>query len=141
MRLSILIVIVLLAFSSHARDTRHTFPVADVFDNEEFAGRIDDVQFFFAGEETPAVAEKMGEYQANKKTNAFGKDDNEACTWAFLSALQSLHDRALKEGGDAVIDVYSYYKRDKFESPDEYECGAGAIMAGVTLKGTVVKLK
>ena len=141
MRLSILIVIVLLAFSSQARDARHTFPVADVFDNEEFAGRIDDVQFFFAGEETPAVAEKMGEYQANKKTNAFGKDDNEACAWAFLSALQSLHDRALKEGGDAVIDVYSYYKRDKFESPDEYECGAGAIMAGVTLKGTVVKLK
>ena len=141
MRFSLLIGILLVAFTADARDTRHTYPVADVFENEEFADRIDNVQFFFAGEEAPPIERTLGEYQSNKKTNAVGKGDNEACRWAFLSALQALHDRALKEGGDAVINIYSYYKRDKFESPDEYQCGAGAIMAGVTLKGTVVKLK
>ena len=141
MRISFLMGLCLLASAASARDTLQTYPISDVFDNQEFASRIDGVQFFFAGADTPPIATKMGEFQANKKTNAFGKGDNEACRWAFLSALQSLHDRALTEGGDAVINIYSYYKRNKHESPTEYQCGAGAIMAGVTLKGTVVKLK
>src|SRR3546814_15311729 len=54
--------------------------------------------------------------------------------------MLSLRDRALKEGGDAVIDIHSVYKGDEFKSATEYECGAGTIMGGVARRGTVVKL-
>jgi hypothetical protein len=48
--------------------------------------------------------------------------------------------RARTEGGNAVINIVSYYKKNVFSSATEYECHAGAIIAGVALKGTVVKL-
>ena len=58
----------------------------------------------------------------------------------FISAAVSLQDRAKREGGNAVINIHSVYKNDKFESPTEYLCGAGSTMAGVALRGTVVTL-
>jgi hypothetical protein len=46
----------------------------------------------------------------------------------------------LREGGNAVTNIHSVYKNAPFNSDSEYECGAGAIMGGVALRGTVVKL-
>jgi hypothetical protein len=40
-----------------------------------------------------------------------------------------------------VINIKSVYKNDNVESASEYLCGAGTIMAGVALRGTVVTLK
>lgn len=124
-----------------ARDDVLTFPVADVMNNPTYAARLTGVKFFFGDQAHPAVAREIGSYQSNKKTNAFNKSDKEACEWAFLSALLSLHDRALATGGDAVVNVTGFYKKLPFSSATEFQCGAGATMAGVTLKGTVVKLK
>jgi hypothetical protein len=124
-----------------ARDDVLTFPVAEVLNNPEYAAKLQGVKFFFGDTAHPAVAKEMGEYQSNKKTNAFNKSDKEACQWAFLSALISFHDRAIAEGGDAVINIHSFYKKQDFKSDTDFQCGAGATMAGVTLKGTVVKLK
>ncbi len=81
-----------------------------------------------------------GTYTSNKKTNAVGKSDEKACNWAFLSAMKSLQERAIKEGGDAVINIYSFYNKNKFVSATEFECGAGATIAGVTMVRDVVKL-
>lgn len=102
---------------------------------------LSDVKVYFAGEATPAVEKKMGEFKSNKKTNAFNKSDEEACQWAFFSAVKSLQERALKEGGNAVIDVKSNYRDREFVSATEFQCGAGAFIGGVALKGTVAKLK
>jgi uncharacterized protein YbjQ (UPF0145 family) len=99
------------------------------------------VQFFFEDQKTPGVARTIGEWVANKKTNATNKTDEEACNWAFLSAMISLQQRALREGGDAVINIHSFYKKIAKKGTQQFECGAGAFVAGVTLKGTVVKLK
>ena len=60
---------------------------------------------------------------------------------AFLSAMLTLQDRVKKMGGNAVVNIRSYYKKHNFDSPDEFECGNGAVIAGVTLKGDVVTLK
>jgi hypothetical protein len=49
--------------------------------------------------------------------------------------------RAQKEGGNATINIVSYYKKDTFSSATEYERHAGNIIAGVALKATIVKLK
>jgi hypothetical protein len=101
----------------------------------------DDVALYFAGQRHPAVVKTMGEFATNKKTNAFGKSDLQACQHVFLSAVIELQERARKEGGNAVIDIKSNYKNELRESATEYTCGAGAVVAGVALTGEVVTLR
>ena len=88
-----------------------------------------------------SVASRAGVFTSSKKANGFGKGDKSACERAFLSALLSFQDRALKEGGDAVVKLTSYYRKNSFSRGTEYECGTGALMVGVALQGEVVKLK
>ena len=100
-----------------------------------------DIKLFWGTQKTPAVDLKMGESTSNKKTNAANKSDQEACDLAFISAVIALQQRARKEGGNAVVNIRSVYKQEDSDSPTEFICGAGKIMAGVALRGTVVKLK
>jgi hypothetical protein len=144
MRMRYLMVASLLALTSlpaAARDDVGTYPIADVMSNPEYAKRLEGVKFFFGSQAAPAIERTVGEFQSNKKTNAVGKSDKEACEWAFLSALLSFRDRALSSGADAVTNITGYYKKQPYTSETHFQCGAGATMAGVTLKGTVVKLK
>jgi len=130
------------SLSAYARDTEYKLPIQAVLELPDFQEKVGtEVKFFFADQKTPAIKERMGEYPTNKKTNAFNKTDEEACQWVMLSALISLKEKALQLGGNAVVDIKSYYKKDTFSSQTEYECHAGALMSGVALKGTVVKLK
>jgi hypothetical protein len=45
---------------------------------------------------------------------------------------------AQKRGYSAVINIKSNYQGKEFSSATEFQCGAGAIMAGVALKGDLV---
>lgn len=92
-------------------------------------------------QEHPKVLKDFGEFRTSKKTNAFMKSDAEACQWVFASALIALRDRAIKEGGNAVINIKSNYGDNMTSSNETFQCGAGAIMAGVALVGTVVKIE
>ena len=131
----------LAVMDASARDTRTMFSLQDALGNEGAKEKLDgSVRFFFGKQKHPSVAKKFGEFMSNKKTNAFNKTDKRACEWAFLSAMLSLQQRALSEGGNAVVNIRSFYKRHEVSSATEFECGAGAIMAGVTFKGDVVKL-
>lgn len=124
-----------------ARDTRHLLSIKESLDGPAAKERLDArIRFYFGNQAHPAVERRLGEHVANRKTNSANKSDQVACTWVFLSALRALRDRAVKEGGNAVIDITSYYKKNEFVSDTEYECHAGAFIAGVALKGTVVKL-
>ncbi|SEJ63128.1 excinuclease ABC subunit A [Paraburkholderia diazotrophica] len=128
--------------SSHAfaRDTIANYPVAAALASEpDKVG--DDIPLYFAGQNHPGVVKSFGEFATNKKTNAFGKSDETACQHVFLSAVIELQDRARKEGGNAVINIKSNYRNELRESPTEFTCGAGAVIAGVALKGEVVTLK
>jgi hypothetical protein len=126
-----------LAGPAMARDTELHLPLADVLAMPEAQGKLDgSVTFFLAGAKTPKVLEKKGEDVSNKKTNGVGKDDITACKWAALSALIAFQDKAKSLGANAVVDLVSYYKKDTFSSATEYECHAGAVVVGVTLKGT-----
>jgi uncharacterized protein YbjQ (UPF0145 family) len=126
-----------------ARDDRLMFPVAEGMEKgKSTKDRIDpDIRLYFGKQKTPVVDRKMGEFTANRKTNATNKTDKEACEISFVSAVVSLQQRARKEGGDAVVNVHSVYKNEFRESDREYLCGAGTFAAGVALRGTVVKLK
>jgi hypothetical protein len=140
-RIALALLGVLSITPAFARDDVQNFPIADVVNNPAYAARLAGVKFYFGDQTHPAVSREIGSYTSNKKTNAFGKSDKEACEWAFLSALLSFHQRALAEGGDAVVNLTGYYKKQPFSSTTHFQCGSGATVAGVTLKGTVAKLK
>lgn len=125
-----------------ARDTKNMWPIADAMGTPDARAKLDKgIKFFFGKSAHPAVARTFGEFTSNKKTNGANKKDKEACEWAFLSAMISFQERAVAEGGDAVINITSYYKKNDVSSETEYECGSGALMSGVTFRGEVVKLK
>lgn len=124
-----------------ARDTRHLLSIEEAMNSSAFQERLNpEVRFYFGDSAHPTPQKRLGEYVTNKKTNAVGKSDRQACEWVFLSALLSLEQRALSEGGNAVVNVRSYYKKNVFASTTEYECHAGAVIAGVALIGDVVRL-
>jgi len=100
----------------------------------------DSVQYFFAGQPTPKVIEKLGTDKTSQKTNAFGKSDEKACNWVFLSAMMRLEKRAKELGANAVVNIVSNYGNNESASATEFECHAGAIMAGVALKGDFVRI-
>jgi uncharacterized protein YbjQ (UPF0145 family) len=58
-----------------------------------------------------------------------------------LSALITLQERAHTEGGNAVINIKSFYKKQEVSYDKEFECHVGTFVSGVALKGDVVKLK
>ncbi len=93
------------------------------------------------GQSHPAVERKIGEYKSNKRSNAFWKNKEVACETAFLSALIALQERAISEGGNGVVDIYSLTNYRRYESTDKYNCLAGNMIANVVLMGTVVKLE
>jgi hypothetical protein len=128
-----------LAFSAaDARDERLKMPIAAAMESEEAKEKLGtEVKFFFGSQTAPKAERTFGTFTSNKKTNFANKSDEEGCKIAFLSAMIALRDRALREGGNAVVNIHSVYKNAPFHSETEYECGAGKIMGGVALRGTV----
>ena len=125
---------------SQARDTTHHLDFDTVVQQATQAGRLDgSVKFYMAGEQVPGKVTRLNDAVTNKKTNAFNKSDEEACTWVLQSALITLQSAAKNAGANAVVDIVSYYKRNEFSDPQKYECHAGAFVAGVALKGKLAK--
>jgi hypothetical protein len=127
--------------SANARDEHLKMSIKDAMETPDAKEKLgSDIKFFFGKQKTPKAARTYGTFTANKKTNFANKSDKDGCAHAFLSAMLSLQDRARSEGGNAVINIESYYKKESFVSETEYECAAGKIMGGVALRGTVAKL-
>ncbi|EGQ8102506.1 TPA: excinuclease [Vibrio parahaemolyticus] len=134
----------LVFFSSNtlARDDIGSYPIENALSSEAAKNKLGTaVKFYFGEQKFPTVEAEFGEFKTNKKTNAFNKTDEEACNWVFLSAMIALKERAIKEGGNAVVDIKSNYKNNLTSSSDTFQCGAGTMIAGVALTGKVVKLK
>tara|TARA_R110002050_G_scaffold82872_11_gene177002 strand:+ start:1226 stop:1654 length:429 start_codon:yes stop_codon:yes gene_type:complete len=127
--------------SASARDDIGKYPIAPLLESAKAKEVLLDIPLYFSTQKHKAIAKKYGQVSTNKKTNAFMKSDSEACEWVMLSALKALQERAVRENMDAVVNIESNYKNRHFASETEFECGAGAVMAGVALKGTLVKFK
>ena len=143
-KLAILTLFSLAVFStnSFARDDIGSYSIETALNSEVAKAKLGtDIQFYFGEQKHPKVLSDFGEFKTNKKTNAFNKTDEEACDWVFLSAMIALKDRAVKEGGNAVIDIKSNYKNNLTSNEKTFQCGAGTMVAGVALTGKVVKLK
>ena len=129
------------AWPAHARDAKLMFPVAPALEAKDAKEKLDgSVKFYFGDQETPKVLTKLGTDVTNQKTNKFGKSDERACNWVFLSAMIQLDKRAKQLGANAVVNIVSYYQKNVMSSPTEFECHAGNIVAGVALRGEFVKI-
>ena len=133
----IFLLAVLSAATAEARDSRLHLDFAQAVESGLADGTLDgSVSFHLAGAATPAISKRHGAANSNRKTNALNKSDEEACRWVLMSVLVAMQDQARSHGANAVVDITSNYKKQEFSSPTQYECAAGAIMAGVALKGT-----
>lgn len=131
--------VLMMSGTAEARDDQLFFPLEQALSTDEAYQVINpDIPLYFAGQKAPG-GRTIDTYVSNKKTNAVFKSDERACQWALYSALKSLQERAVKEGGNAVVNIESFYKKVPFRSATEYECHAGGVMAGVALRGTVIK--
>lgn len=129
------------SIQAYARDTVATYSIEEALARPEAKAKLDpDIRLFFGNQPTPKVEKTLSEGKTNKKTNGFNKSDQDACQWAFLSAVLELQARARKDRGDAVVNILSNYKDMERSSETEFSCGSGALMSGVALKGKVVKL-
>jgi len=132
----------LLISSAIARDTVDSYSIDETMSLEKSKSALGkDVSFYFGEQKHGKVERSFGEFRTNRKTNAFNKTDKEACQWVFLSAMIVLKKRAIREGGNAIINIKSNYKNNLTSSNDSFRCGAGAFVAGVALVGTVVKIE
>lgn len=129
--------------ASWARDDIKDYSIKSVLDSEQGKAKLGNEVRFYFGQQKPKgkIVKRYLTVSTNQKTNAFNKSDEEACQWVFLSAMIKLRDRAIREGGNAIIDIKSNYRNNLTSSETTFKCGAGAFVAGTALKGTIVKLK
>jgi len=131
----------LVSSTCFARDDRNHYSIEEAMNTADAKTSLNKgYTYRFGSQPHNKVVSNFGEFMSNKKTNAVNKTDKEACQWVFLSAMLSFQNRVASEGGNAVINIRSYYKKNDFRSETEFECGNGALMAGVTLVGDVVTL-
>lgn len=137
----VLLVGLLVAAPTPARDDVLRLPISSVLDKSYSQGKLDaGVALYFAGQKTPAIAARLGDGVSNRKTNSVGKSDEEACRWAMLSATMALQQEAKSRGANAVVGIMSYFRKNEFRSATEFECHAGGLMTGVALKGEYVRI-
>lgn len=120
------------------RDTTHYYSISEALNSPEAQNVLDPKIKLYFGKPAPGKTLVKGAV-TNPKTNALNKTDEKACQWAFLSAVKRFQERAQKEGGTKVGNLVSYYKKKEYSSTDKYECHAGRSIAGVALKGDIVK--
>ncbi len=125
-----------------ARDDINSYSVKDAMAVPKISKAIgENVRFFFAGQAHPKVEKSIIEMRDNRTTNAFWKSDKSSCQWVFASVMKDFRNKAIKVGGNAVIDIRSNYKDSITSSKDTFQCGSGAFIAGVGLIGKIVKIK
>ena len=125
-----------------ADDDKHSFSIQEALASKEYKGRLNKkIKFYFGTKPDQKISKNLGEFTAQRRTNSFRHvSDREACEWVFLSALLSLQKRVVAKGGNAVINIRSFYKKDEMSSETKFECRVGLLRTGVALKGTVVYL-
>jgi hypothetical protein len=143
-QIRLLVLVAILTFvtgEAGAKEKIHQFSIADFMANPEHAEKLAGVRFYFGDQAHPEIVREFSDDRTNLKTNAFGKKDAVACDWVMLSAMLSLHNRAMQLGANAVINIRSNYKNNIVSSSTEYTCGAGAFVAGVALIGTFITIE
>ena len=127
---------------SMARNTFHMYAIKHALQSDKAKDKLDPrVPLYFGQQQVPPIQKRLVEVTVSRKTNAIGKTDYEACNDVLLTTLAKLQEKATVQGGNAVINIRSFYNERVVSSTSEYECHAGHVIAGVVLKGDIVILE
>ncbi len=125
--------------AGHAADTMHDFNFKEAVDRAVADGTLDgSVKFYLAGTKSGGKVIEKG-LVTNKKTNGFAKSAESACDHVLRSALIQFQNTAKAKGANAVTNLVSFYKSNETRSATTYQCAKGTAIAGVALKGDIVK--
>lgn len=140
---AVILMTLFLAVSANvfARDTIHDFPIEKAMSTEQARQKLAGMKFYFGDQKHGKVIKRYSTFGTSRKTNAFGKSDQAACEWVFLTTLIQLKERAIQLGANAVINIKSNYRNNLTSSQTTFQCGAGAVIAGVALQGEIVTLE
>jgi uncharacterized protein YbjQ (UPF0145 family) len=106
------------------------------------SGKLDgSVKFYLAGNRPRGAKIVNDNVTISRKTNAFGKKDQESCEWVLQGILISLQDDAKRAGANAVVDIVSNYNNVEYSDSHDYECHRGFLMSGVALKAKFAKTR
>lgn len=127
------------AVSAQAEDVTHQFDFKSAVARAVADGTLDgSVKFYLKGTKSGGRMLEQG-MVTNQKTNGFLKSAEKSCDWVLRSALLQLDKAAKARGANAVTNIVSYYKKNEMQSSSAYECHKGMAVAGVALKGDMVK--
>ena len=130
------------AISAQARSVPLYPPIQGVLEMAKAKKKLrDDIQFYFSDQPHPASEATLRKgLVVHKKASKVDRTDEEACHIAMLEILRVFQAHARRAGGNAVVNIESYYKRKSFRSEDRYECFTGSAKSGVILRGDIVRL-
>ena len=141
MKLNSIFVVSLTALAVSAcapRDTVHYYSIDEALKSPEAQEVLNpDIKLYF-GKPAPGKVVDAGAV-SNRKTNNLNKSDEKGCRWAFLSAVKKFQERAASQDARKVGNIISFYKKVPYSSTTQYECHAGRSIAGVALKGDIVR--
>lgn len=140
--LTILLLAALPGVSSAASDKVVHLPFENAVAAATQSGKLDgSVKFFLVGHQ-PAGAKVVNDnVTISRKSNAFGKKDQESCDWVLQGILIALQEDAKRAGANAVTDIVSNYNNVEFRDGQDYECHRGFLMSGVALKAKFAKIR
>ena len=144
MRKILILALTVLAVSGCVANQNVPLPysIDEALQYRDYKAQLQGVRFYFGNQPHPAVERSFGvSTTAQRASTAGDKDAKEVCARALTSALLRLKSAAIKNGGNAVINIKSNWKHNEVSSESQYQCATGALMSGVALKGTVVKLR
>ncbi|MDH4319614.1 MAG: excinuclease ABC subunit A [Desulfobulbaceae bacterium] len=124
-----------------AADTLLDFSISEALGDPKVSEVLSEQVALYWGEQNhPTVKTKYGNFSASRRTNKLGKSKEEACRWAFASSVKALQERAIKEGGNAVVNITSKVKNIEYSSKENYQCLAGGMMVNVVFSGDIVTI-
>lgn len=125
--------------SVQAADKMYDFNFQEAVNCAVADGTLDgSVKFYLAGTKSGGKVIQKG-LVSNKKTNGFAKSAESSCERVLRSTLLQFQNTAKANGANAVTNVVSFFKSNETRSTTTYQCAKGTAMAGVALKGDLVK--
>src|SRR5258706_9522518 len=143
--LSALLISGLLAISSPAawaEDVLIMDPQIALSSDEFKAGLGNDVAFYFTGAATPAFKTDMEEFLVDRVTRRSAGPPKTHCRRVLLAAFLDFQARARKKGGNAVVNMVSFYQKPYAADSTRVECHITSSSTGlIVLIATVAQIE
>ena len=117
------------------------YSITEALEFENYKERLQGVRLYFGNQSHPAVEKSYREQVVQRKSSAVERESKESGARALATALLTLRLNALNSGGDAIINIISNYRGNEVSSETHYQCATGVLMSGISVKGTIVKLR